>query len=321
MKLISAYCKICKKLVTIQVADDLAKNRETYPFEYIDIHGTPEHVLMMFLDQNLSVRDAIAYKDLNFVKQKSTAFQELMRLSEIDIYASIYQNPLRLQLFLALTEGPKTEDQLIAILKQNPEFKTDEFDTLIIPFLRSGLLKTKWLQATFEMGYFLIQDFMVIRIEPKKTFRIFLEDPNFKPVNPIYFQQVADVFSNYQKRFSSGREAQTEEIRLCLELRSNFRYFNLLNELMDGPKTFEELINNGNKELIDYLIEKEFIMEIKTKTEKYYALLSELKIKKFTPKYLTSLIAQKLMEKEIDKEMALSHLDFLSNSEINTLTF
>jgi len=318
VKIVSANCKICKKQVLVEVSEDLAKNRETYPFEYIDIHGTPEHVLMLFLDQNLAVRDTIAYKDVNLLKQKGKAFQEIRRMSEIDMYASIYSNPLRLQLFLALTEGPKTEDQLMELLKQNREFKEDEFERLILPLLRIGLIKTKLLQNTLEMCYFLIQDFMIIRIEPKRTFKIFLEDPKFKPFSPLFFQKVNDAFLKYQTRVSSGRDALIEETRLHLEFRSTLKYFKLLNELSEGPKTSQELLSIGTDEVINYLIEKEFITELKTKTEKYYALLSELKIKKFTPKYLTSLITQKLIAKEIDSEMALSHLEFLSDSEVKT---
>ena len=73
-KKIIADCSACRKKVEIQVPEDIAKNRDYYPFEYIDIHGDPEHALMLFLDQNLSLRDTMVYKDLKIAQQKGKQY-------------------------------------------------------------------------------------------------------------------------------------------------------------------------------------------------------------------------------------------------------
>ena len=69
-------CSLCNKRIEIKVPVDLAKNREYYPFEFLNIHGNPEHALMLFIDKNLIVRDTIVYEDLTFIKSKEKAEKE-----------------------------------------------------------------------------------------------------------------------------------------------------------------------------------------------------------------------------------------------------
>ena len=317
MKRLYAVCKICNKQLTIEVSEDIAKDREYYPFEYIDIHGDPEHALMLFLDQNLAVREAIAYRDLNIVKQKGKQYKDLIRMSEVDSFASIYTDPIRLQLFMRLTEGPQTEDDLIEILSKNEGFIEDEFNMILLPLIKLGLVKTSWLQESFQMGYFLIKDFMVLKTPTKLTSNLFSKDARFKPYGEIFLKSLNESFANYAQRFLAGDTARIKETRLALEVRSQLEFLRIYNLLWNGPRTFEELELTGEDDIkhLQELIERGVITEIKTKTDIYYALLTDIIIRKFTPKYLINAITQKLENKEITREMALNHLDFLFEAD------
>ena len=271
---------------------------------------------MLFLDQNLSVRDAIAYQDLQIVKAKGKQYQTLTKMSETDLFASIYTDPLRLRIFRELASGPQVEEDLIELLKQNPDFIEEEFNLIMLPLIRTGLVKTKWLQDTFQMCYFLVQDFIVYRSPSVIIKNIFLKEDNFKPYSDVYFEKLNAALLNYKKRLTSGVDAQIEEFRLCLEIRSQLKYLNIFNPLRDGPQTLEELSDVADIQLLEELIEKGFITEIMTKSETYYTLLTDIRIKKFTPKYLTDIIAQQINTTQISREMALDHLDFLFDSEV-----
>jgi hypothetical protein len=69
-KILVVDCSFCNDRIEITVPADLAQNRDYYPFEYLNIHGNPEHAIMLFIDKNLTVRDTIVYEDLNFIKSK-----------------------------------------------------------------------------------------------------------------------------------------------------------------------------------------------------------------------------------------------------------
>ncbi|NVM53175.1 MAG: winged helix-turn-helix transcriptional regulator [Candidatus Helarchaeota archaeon] len=315
MKKLYVVCKLCNKQLTIEVSEDIAKDRDYYPFEYIDIHGDPEHALMLFLDQNLAVREAIAYRDLRIVKQKGNQYKNLIRMSEIDSFESIYTDPVRLQLFMRLTEGPQTEDDLIEMLTKNEGFIEAEFNMVMLPLIKTGLVKTSWLQDSFQMVYFLIKDFMVLRTPTKLTTDLFLHDDRFKSDSGMFFISLNESLANHKQRVLSGKDARIEETRHCLEVRCQLKYFRIFNLLWNGPRTFEELKSEVDRKHLQELIEMGFVAEIKTKTDTYYALLTDIKIKKFTPKYLINDIAQKLEKNEITREMALNHLDFLFEAD------
>ena len=317
-KIIYANCSMCRASIAIEVPEDIAKNREIYPFEYIDIHGDPEHALMLFLDQNLSVRDSIVYKDLKIAQQKGKQFQKLIRMSEIDALAAIYMEPLRLQIFKILTEGPQLEEDLLDLLKNDENFREEEFNMLMLPLIKTELVKSSWLKESFQVCYFLIKDFSVFRVPSKIVSKIVAEDKKFKPYNEVYKKKVNEVLLHFKQKFLSSKESQIEEIRLCLELRSTLKYMELLFELGKGPQTLEhlsEFIDNGT---LRELIEKDFVMELNTKTDTYYVLLTDIKIKKFTPKYLVNAIANKLNNDEITHETAMKQLEFLYESEVTS---
>lgn len=314
IKRLYAICKICNKQLTIDVSADLAKDREYYPFEYIDIHGDPEHALMLFLDKYLVVRDAVAYSDLRIVKNKGNEYKTLIKMSETDSFAAIYSDPLRLQVLFLLREGSITEDNLIEYLKKFETFNESDLNMLMLPLIRTNLIKTGWLQETFQMCYFLIKDFSVFRIPASYTSKLFKKDERYKPFSSLYLQRSNEILDKYKTDFLDNEEARIRLIKECLEIRTSLKYFNVYNTLLTGPLAAEELMEQVEESAIDEMVEKEFIIPIKTKNTTYYALLTEIFIQTFSPQYLLNNIAQKLERQEITREMALTHLDFLFNA-------
>ncbi len=311
-----ANCSMCKKTIEIDVPDDIAKDREFYPFEYIDIHGDPEHALMLFLDQNLSVRDAIVYKDLKIAQTKEKQYQKLIRMSEIDAIASIYSEPLRLKIFNILTEGPKLEEDLIEILKNESDFREEEFNMLMLPLIKTEIVKSSWLKDSFQVCYFLVKDFSVFRVPSKIITKIIETDSKFKQVREIYQKSLNRVLLDYKQRYLSGKEAQIEEIRQCLEFRSTLKFMEILFELVLEPKTAEDLSQSEQNGAIRELLQKGFVIELKVKSETYYFLLTDIRIKKFTPKYLVNTVAKQLESEMITHEIAMKQLEFLYDSEV-----
>ena len=185
----------------------------------------------------------------------------------------------------------------------------------MLPLIRTELVKTNWLKESFQLCYFLIKDFPVFRTASKFISGLISTDSKFKPYSELYFKELNDALLQYKQEFLSSKDVQQEDIRLCLEMRSKLKYLNVLNELNNSPLTAEEISKIVDKEVLQELIEKKFIMELKTKIETYYVLLNTIKIKKFSQKYFVEILAKKVNNKEITAEMALTHLNLLFNAE------
>ncbi len=138
------------------------------------------------------------------------------------------------------------------------------------------------------------------------------EDPTFKPFYDEYQTRLNKILLKYKENFTSNK---VKEIRLCLELRSKLKYMDLLFKLNQGPQELEGLLDFVENGTLKDLIENDFVMQIATKTATYLVLLTDIKVKKFTPKYLVNLLSNKLKKTEITAEMAMKHLEFLDISE------
>ncbi len=307
-------CSYCKQRIEIEVSEDIVKDREYYPFEYINVHGSPEHALMLFLDQNLSVRDTMVYDDLNIAKQQKEEFASITRMSEIDAFASIYSDQLRLKLFNILMEGPITEDLLLEKLEKEKDFEVQKFNLLILPFRKTGLLTTSYLFETFFECYFLINDFIVLRSPSQITINSISEENKFSPYVDLYLNKIKEVFNEYYIKFLSNHGKQLEEIKLGLQLLTNDDLERVIRALRHGPKPRRELSELVNPEQIQELIDNNIVMKLGTNDDAYYALICDIKVEKFTPKYLLNAISTKLKNKEISLEMAKKHLELLNKS-------
>jgi hypothetical protein len=50
------YCQGCKRDVDISVAKELVDKAETFPVSHAHLHGTPPHVITVYLDRQFNVR-------------------------------------------------------------------------------------------------------------------------------------------------------------------------------------------------------------------------------------------------------------------------
>jgi len=312
-KKITVNCSYCKERIEIEIPLDAVKDREYYPFEYINVHGSPEHALMLFLDQNLLVRDTMVYEDLNIAKQQKEQFQSITRMSEIDAFKSIYSDPFRLKLLEILTEGPITEDLLLQKLEKEEGFKQQDFNLLVLPLRKTGLLTTSYLYETFFECYFLISDFIVLRFPSNRNIDIISNDEKFKESLKAYLTKVNEVFNKYYIDFLSDKQKQTDEIRRGLEILSNEKYERILRVLRHGPTSHTELSKENNLKSLQELIDRNIIMKLNSNGEIFYSLVCDIRVEKFIPKYLLQSISTKLKNKEISMEMASRHLELLNN--------
>jgi hypothetical protein len=315
-KKLNVFCSFCNSQIELEIPVELAQNREYYPFEYIDIHGSPQHALMLFLDKHLALRDTMVYTDLSTAKSHVKEFAALVRMSEDEALASIYTDPLRFKILKTLSNGPKIEEELIDILREEKNFHIQNFNTLMIPFIKMGLVKTGWLHNTFYECYFLVQDFLIIRIPAKTIINIVLILYDLNLTSDRYFIELEKTFQEYQQLYTSNMDNRMEEIKFYFELLNNKEYTGLMGILRKDIVSPEKINSEEHRKILQELIDRNFVTEFEANNKKYYALLCDIKIKKFTPNYLLTNISKKLENKEISQEMALKHLDLLYHNEV-----
>ncbi len=56
MPVVYTYCEKCKAYIAIDVPPDIIKRQTVFPFPYSYIHGDPQHVITIYLDQDLVER-------------------------------------------------------------------------------------------------------------------------------------------------------------------------------------------------------------------------------------------------------------------------
>lgn len=57
-------CPICRKRIEVDVDEDTAKEVTHYPFSVVNVHGTPSHLLVIYIDAQWQVRGVESHKTL-----------------------------------------------------------------------------------------------------------------------------------------------------------------------------------------------------------------------------------------------------------------
>jgi hypothetical protein len=185
----------------------------------------------------------------------------------------------------------------------------------VLPLRKTGLLTTSYLYETFFESFFLIKDFLVIRVPSQITTKRISKDNKLKPYADAYKSRRNEVFREYYKMYLSNKEKQNEIIKLDLKILADRDLEKIIRELRNGPQSSEKLSELAKSELIEKLINYNIVMKLGAKGETYYALLADIKVEKFAPKYLLNAISTKLKYKEISLEIATKHLELLFKSD------
>ena len=315
IKKVRVYCEYCKDTISLEIPANITDEKDYFPFEYIFVHGKPEHALMLFLDANLSVRDEVVYQDLFMAKKQAKKFSSLIHMSEYEALNSIYNEPNRIEILKILTEGPINSDELIETLKNLPEFEETNFQLIILPLLKTNLVKSRWLHETFFECYFLVKDFIIFKNPHDKTIDQISKNPKFKSVKESYLKKVNEILRNFKEKIFSSRDQQLLTIQDCLQTVISKEYKEVISLLGNGPVSLEKVGTTLNLEMLKDSPINDIIYNFELDGEKYASLLYDLDMQYFLPRYLINKIASNLSEKKISYEMAFTHLDLLFEAE------
>jgi len=311
VKKITVNCEICEKKISVEIDPSIVKEKDYFPFEYIHIHGKPEHAVMLFIDKNLVCRDTVVYRDLAIAKKQKEEFKSLVRMSELDTLMSIYSDPIRLRVFDLLRREPMLEEDLIEALKEDPSFAEQNFNMLMLPFEKTGIVKSSWLSDSFSECYFIVRDFVAMRVPSDiaiNNVTAAIQDYEFYNQ---YVESITEMFSNYRKRFMSSEANRVKEILDCFNILKDQKKMAAIKSLQARPKELKELKGVATKSYLNSLIRDGLVTELKYKKRAFYALMCDVKVRIFAPRYIVSNLINGLKEKSISRDIAMKHFNLL----------
>ncbi|MHA2130294.1 MAG: hypothetical protein ACW99L_10005 [Promethearchaeota archaeon] len=241
MKKVRAYCSYCKSTITLEIPLNIVDEKKFFPFEYIFIHGKPEHALMLFLDANLTVRDEVVYQDLLTAKKQAKKFSSLLHMSEYEALASIYNEPIRIEILKILSEGPINSNELIETLKNFPEFEEISFQLIILPLFKTNLVKSRWLHETFFECYFLVKDFIIFKSPHKRSIDKISNNPKFNSIKESYLKKTNEILLNFQEKIFSSQDQLTLVIKQFSQILISKEYKEIMSLLGNGPVSFKKV--------------------------------------------------------------------------------
>jgi len=252
--------------------------------------------------------------DPNFSQILIKEYEKISKLTKIEIeqrYAMIFSDNLRLLVLNKLTEEPITRTELLNYIEEQSNLPMLDFDILIAPLIKTGLVKSAFVEGIPDECYFLVRDIIAVRGPVENLLNAAKAGELPGGISSKYLNLVESFFKNYTPSIEDSSNIS--------KLIINYDYYSLLKLLREKPVKHDELkevlsLDNGelNKILDDFKKNNliEFISDSEGKT--WVILISDIKFITFFPEYLIDVIRSKWNEGNIDQSLAIKHLNLLN---------
>lgn len=238
------------------------------------------------------------------ISEVYSSIKNYIKLEEEENLLNFFRDKIKFIILKIFRKGAISKSQLIRILEHKHGFSTINIDLILMAFIREDLIVKRKISGN-EDYYFLIRDILFnIRLPPKNRLNFFQEfdDEEKEKISLAYDHSLIEFFNTYD----CTREEDTNMILMFL---LNKNVYLLLKELRIKPIPISNALNilNNNEELLNELLEQEFIFEMKG----YIFLLTDIRFIKFTPTYMISRLNTRFKEDNLSLEGYLTHLELL----------
>ena len=218
-------------------------------------------------------------------------------LNEYQLFLRLFEEKIRIDLFLILRLGVSTKKQLITELQKRYGYKKVNLDLLLAPFIRLNLVQIQ-LTAGNEESVFLIQDIYgalfpvkqeLIPIDMQEKLRYLFNNPQI--IEEPTLNQIAKLLMipEVQKTIEKFTKSMNKGLsRVQLDRSLNFRP-----DLIEELKNFQFIRNQGDN----------------------YWMITELQFIRFTPLYIIPNLTDRYESNQISMDQLVMHLNFLKETE------
>jgi hypothetical protein len=249
----------------------------------------------------------------NFQDHLTKAYEKLSaytKLTDEQRLALIILDPTRKLILKKLTEGCTSKIELQEWLEQETGTRITDIDLLLVPFIRTNLIRKAVVEGITGDCVFLIRDMFITFAPPEKIMTKILKGEIKGDIAKAARSQIADFFKGY--KLSEGDEASIADIL------ADFDTYGIVSQLRNNLQNEEELAKGSNKseaevqKVIRTLKKLEVVGELTDSTDsKVYVLKSDPQISLFYPEYMIDNVRAKWSTGEISREMAVKYLQIL----------
>lgn len=280
----SFYCSLLKHIEnqTYFIILELKSKKETTLFQ--EILNTVSDDLMNNLNQ-----PQFPY----LISDTFKMIKNYSDLNEYQLFMRLYEEKIRIDLFLILRMGVSTKKQIIEELQKRYGYKKVNLDLLLAPFIRLNLVQIIPTAGNDE-SVFLIQDIYGALL-PVKDENI---PDDIKPfIRDIY--QIPQIFED---------PSLSDCVRLLMipEVQATLNKISKVGNKGLNKSALERSLN-FRPELIQELIRLHLLYN---KGDQYW-LISELQFFRFNPIYLISNLTERYESNQISMDQLLNHLNLL----------
>ncbi|MHA1268656.1 MAG: hypothetical protein ACTSPY_02610 [Candidatus Helarchaeota archaeon] len=297
--------------------------------------GSNQYYIAIILDKDESENPDVLEEPLietvnNLLPQiKSPAFSEILRKNFFKIpqlietteemrYANIFKNEKRTKALQKLSYGATTLDEVQRWLSDQFDEEILDLENIFLPFEKNKMIKKFTVVLENDNSeldcIFLVKDVFVMRAPVEALYKMAKEGSNveMKKIFNNYIEEVESYFREY--KLDDKDNAIIAEIMADPDL--NY-LVSKLKEKYYKKSEIPDLINKTPEEtqaLLDILKQNKVIIYFKDKmNEEYVFLLCDIQFPTFFPEYLIDAIRRRWMEKDIEQEVAIAHLELLKS--------
>ena len=246
----------------------------------------------------------------NYLKSTLILLERLKNLTKEQRLARIYGSEKGRTILEILQDKPLSKKELQGILEEKLNKIISNIDITLDPFIKTGLVKQDWVGEETDVTLFLLSDFSLFRTPVTKL----VEDSKKNLPTPTlatkYFDEVSKFFKDYRPNLEDGliiaRNMTNPDKYDYITLLRERAY--PLNKLPRGP-------GESIEELGGFLrsMEQDNIIKILTdeKDTQWVFLLTDITTDTFYPEYMIEKIRNHRVEGNLNKGVAIKHLEFL----------
>jgi hypothetical protein len=249
----------------------------------------------------------------NFQDQLVKGYEKLstyVKLTNEQRLALILLDPTRKLIFKRLTEGCVSKMELHEWLEQETGTQISDIDLLLVPLIRTNLIKKAVVEGVTGDCIFLVRDILVTFAPPETIMTKVLRGEIKGDLSKTIRSQIVDFFKSY--KISDGDDTNISEML------ADFGTYGIINELRINIEGKEELATHVNKpeaeveKAVRTLKKLGVVSELTDRSDrKVYLLKTDPQILPFFPEYMVDNIRAKWASGEISKEMAVKYLQIL----------
>jgi hypothetical protein len=287
--------------------------------------GEPQYYVALVLgsDEDASIFEeplTEAAKDLlsklklenytDFLTKTYTRLTEYVKLTDEQRVALIISDPVRKTIFRRLMESCTSKLELQEWLEQELGTPISDIDLLLVPLIKSGIVKKAVVEGITGDCIFLLRDVFAAFVPPETIMTKILKGEIKGSIARSSKKEITEFFRK--------REPSEDEPEKVAEIITDLTYYKIISQLRKSIADKEELAKQAEKpasevgKQIKALVKLGIVGELTDSFDNnVYLLKADPQISLFFPEYMIDNVRAKWSSGEISREMAVKYLQLL----------